>query len=465
MKRIIIYLCLFNGVLHGQSVLQSIQTIAKREPSFELQLNDIKTQKSNYEDLSNTHRVDSLMIFQMLINHLENSKKDSKLKNDREQEKKIIKLDSLKNLYYSLALKSTLDLYKTRENNLSEYLRVNSKLSRACEVNYYLLEDKIKDIKLFYMTEIKNKNIKKDSIDAYLSELYLSWYDIEMISENLKKLSEIRVAIGKITITPTTNIDSTFKEADTLRNTIEKDVQKINDYQRTLRERMERTLKLEDNNVTSLSATPVLNNFANKYSPSLSLLGMAKYGKSYNEIGLFTGGLFSNSNSNREGLYFSDLSDFAVYYKGATTAIALVDSNQKTGLNYEVFFMSKQFGEDTSIGIPSFTYQSIQLKAGFEYVIFRNIISTYANVNYHLPLNNKANLTTLIGNDRLDQINFDLGVKMLLNPSQGSNGSTKLFVDINLMFLTSQMKTALKTGDDVLPNLKIGVQQRLAKFD
>jgi len=465
MKRIIICLCFFNGILQGQSVLQSIQTKTRKEPSFELQLNDIKTQKSNYEILSKAPKVDSSMIFQMLIDHLENSKKDANLIKDSSLKMELKKQDSLKNLYYRLALKSTLEVYKTRENNLSEYLRVNSKLSRACEVNYYLLEDKIKDIKLFYVTEIKNKNIKKDSIDAYLSELYLSWFDIELVTDNLKKLSELSVVIAKNTVTPTTNIDSTFKEADTLRNTIERDVQKINNYQRTLKERMERTLKLEENNVTSLSATPVLNNFANKYSPSLSLLGMAKYGKSYNEIGLFTGGLFSNSNSNREGLYFSDLSDFAVYYKGATTAIALVDSNQKTGLNYEVFFMSKQFGEDTSIGMPSFTYQSIQLKAGFEYVVFRNIISTYANVNYHLPLNNKANLTTLIGNDRLDQINFDLGVKMLLNPAQGSNGSTKLFVDINLMFLTEQMKIALKTGDDVLPNLKIGVQQRLAKFD
>ncbi|MBK9110088.1 MAG: hypothetical protein IPM92_17420 [Saprospiraceae bacterium] len=149
--------------------------------------------------------------------------------------------------------------------------------------------------------------------------------------------------------------------------------------------------------LNGIAASPAISNFANKYSPSLTLQATAKFGKSYNELGLFTGGLFSENANLNENLYFPELSDFSIYYKGSTTAIALVNENQKTGLNYEIYYMSKQFAGDSILGISGFKYQSVQFKSGFEFVIYKDVISIYGNINLHMPITNKINLEKIIG--------------------------------------------------------------------
>jgi len=359
--------------------------------------------------------------------------------------------------------------YQTRLIDLETFLSINKTKTRESEINYYLLEEKVKDIKLSQSANIMSNQVFRDSLENILRDLYMTWFDIELIKSTYSKLDEEKQKVSNLDLLnlppDSAEVTKIFRNSELLRNRLDTSLKQMNATFQKLKDRIEKANPSLPKSSNALSTSPALNNFANKFSPSLTLLGSAKFGKNYNELGLFTGGLFNGGNPSKEAIFFPDLSDFSIYYKGASSAIALVDTNQKTGLNYEIYFMSKQLGADSALGISAITYNSIQLKAGFEYVVYKNIASIYSNINYHLPLSQRSVLEKVYGSDRLDQINFDVGVKMLLNPSQTGNGGTNLFVDVNLMFLTNSMKTALKSKDSLLPGLRIGVQQRLTKFE
>ncbi len=475
MKYLLAFLTfIFFGLeLNGQSILQLIKSKPKQTQIPELELLELNTTPQSQVDLSTGNMKftqDSTLknstelktYFNDLISVLMNNKTS---KEDSIRMKKVIdSLGSETIKYYNIALDYLNKIYQIKGFELAEYISNNGKLSRECEINYYLLEDKLKDLKMMYTNELKSNGNFRDSVDRLLNELYLSWFEIETLKDSFKLLGTERDKILGVNLNLDTNLENLFSKSKSLQKFVDSAVIHLNRYYKVLKTRIESTMKTTQKDELGLSASPVLNSFANKFSPSLSILGTANYGKTYNELGLFTGGLFGKNSSLMESFYYHDLSDFAIYYKGAAAAIVSVDSNQKAGFNYEAYFMNKQFGGDSMRKIDAFAYTSIQLKAGFEYVVYRDVVSAYANLNYHLPISNLRNLQLVTGREEINQINFDLGVKMILSPSQKNNGSTNLFVDINLMFLNDKMKNVLAIQDDILPSLKIGIQQRLSKF-
>jgi hypothetical protein len=477
-----LYILLFTLVASaafGQSLLQLLQK--KQHPVFapsDINLIDL-TPNPPFPNLFEVPRSNAPSTIPPAYKHNEDLSDDQKSTLSRltQTERKIIEIilrdnkvaDSTMQIYRHHYLEHLILNYNTRLNELETFLSINKTKTRESEINYYLLEEKVKDLKLSQSANIMSNQVFRDSLENILRDLYMTWFDIELIKSTYSKLEEEKQNVSNknlSTLPPdSADITSIFRNADLLRNRLDTGLKQMNETFRALKDRITKTNPGLPKSSNAISTSPALNNFANKFSPSLTLLGSAKFGKNYNELGLFTGGLFNGGNPSKEAIFFHDLSDFSIYYKGASSAIALVDTNQKTGLNYEIYFMSKQLGADTTLGISPISYHSIQLKAGFEYVVYKNIASIYSNINYHLPLSQRSVLEKVYGSDRLDQINFDVGVKMLLNPSQTGNGGTNLFVDVNLMFLTNSMKTALKSKDSLLPGLRIGVQQRLTKFE
>lgn len=357
--------------------------------------------------------------------------------------------------------------FKEVLNQLDEYIKTNTPITRKCEVNYYKLEDRLKDLKNNFTSEYKASGKFRDSVDIILSEIYMFWYDVELLKEDFNKLQSQLTTISKTKIDANTDLKLMFADARILVSSISLKVDVINKAFNEFNLRIssvEKEITNDDKTINSIASSPSISGISNKYSPSLAIQATAKFGSSYNELGLFTGGLLSNNVKSVESMYFPELSNFSIYYKGSKAGIKLVNANQKTGINYEVYYMTKQFGEDSILGIDEFTYQAIQLKAGFEYVIYNEIISMYGNINFHMPITNKDNIRNIIGKERTDQVNIDAGIRMMLNPSQQSNGGTKLFVDLNMVFLNNTMQDVIKTKDNLLPNLKIGIQQRLTKF-
>lgn len=475
MKKVIILLLIFNsGLLYCQTVLNSIQTKSPKKTIEAITLIDLETKRMSV-DYSDVQFVDTS--FQRKSNDsIENliSTLQNQIAIDKSKSSEIYKLrqklktsqQELNTLRSKSADVNNL-LFKFKYESIKKYKDDNIAITRECEVNYYLLEDKLKDLKLNYSSALMSKREFIDSVDIMMKSIYMTWFEIELIKRNFDELTDEVKKLGKSKIIYNSDIKKLFVESDNLQIGLDTGIIHINDRFKELRDRissLEEKITKKTDALNGIAASPAISNFANKYSPSLTLQATAKFGKSYNELGLFTGGLFSENANLNENLYFPELSDFSIYYKGSTTAIALVNENQKTGLNYEIYYMSKQFAGDSILGISGFNYQSVQFKSGFEFVIYKDVISIYGNINLHMPITNKINLEKIVGNSRTDQVNFDAGVKMLLSPSQQNNSGTKLFVNLNFMFLNQSMKNAIGANDNILPNLKIGIEQRLTKF-
>lgn len=465
-------------ITHAQNVMNLIQSKKKTTPLPEITLIETGLVNNHFEFTQIKNEADSLSYYLDIIN---NSEKDSN-KNDsilqasinenlKGQVKKYRDLSVFYkkqiNQYKKIALASKNEYFKSLKSNLDSFIKNNILLPRENEINYYLLENKLEDIKFSNVENYKNNGILKDSLDKILTDLYKSWFLVDSIKSTMENLVSESDKLNGKSLQNTSDVKMLFNELYILKATLERLQLNSNQLFDHIKKRILQLSNIATNKKEedkSIGISPAFSKFTNQFSPSITIEAQAKFGKSYNELGILSGGLFGSGEGIKEGLYFNELSEFSIYYKGATTAIALVDTNQKTGLNYELYYMNKSFPGDSLNGVNPFKFQSIQAKAGFEFVIYKEIVSIYGNVNFHLPLNKTNQIKTLLKSERADQFNFDFGVKMLLNPSNGNNGSTKIFIDLNFMMLNKSIKSAIDSEEKLISNIKIGVQQRLSRF-
>lgn len=456
----------------SQSLLNSLQSEKKEKIPSELNLIKLETilpesKGIKYWDINPDMEKD----IQKKLEELEDKKKEiEKLNNEKKIKALQLEISKLKEELTKLS-KSLREIKSANSsasiNSISQFISENEKIVRECEVNYYMLERKLEDLKINHASILKVDSEKSNAVDLILKKIYVKWFEIERLKENFNLLKIELNTISKNPIDPNTDLQKLFINSEKIQSEIKSNIDSINYDFNNIGEEIkncEKQIINSDESIGGILASPAINNIANKYSPSLTFQGTVKFGKSYNELGIFTGGLFGSNENTREGIYFPELSSFSIYYKGATTAIALNDENKKMGLNYEIYYMNKKDSGDILKDIKAFDYQAMQLKVGFEFVVYKEVISIYGNLNLHLPITKINNLKLILNENRTDQVNFDLGVRMLLNPSNQNSNSTKLFIDLNAMILNTTMRRTIGISDAVLPNLKIGIQQKLTKF-
>ena len=90
-------------------------------------------------------------------------------------------LDSTMQLFRKSYYKNLQLNYQTRITELDTFLHINKRKTRESEINYYLLEEKVKDLKLSQSANIMSNQVFRDSLENILRDLYMTWFDIELI--------------------------------------------------------------------------------------------------------------------------------------------------------------------------------------------------------------------------------------------------------------------------------------------
>ena len=170
-------------ITHAQNVMNLIQSKKKTTPLPEITLIETGLVNNHFEFTQIKNEADSLSYYLDIIN---NSEKDSN-KNDsilqasinenlKGQVKKYRDLSVFYkkqiNQYKKIALASKNEYFKSLKSNLDSFIKNNILLPRENEINYYLLENKLEDIKFSNVENYKNNRILKDNLDKILTDLY-----------------------------------------------------------------------------------------------------------------------------------------------------------------------------------------------------------------------------------------------------------------------------------------------------
>ncbi|MBK6496943.1 MAG: hypothetical protein IPG00_01755 [Saprospiraceae bacterium] len=98
---------------------------------------------------------------------------------------------------------------------------------------------------------------------------------------------------------------------------------------------------------------------------------------------------------------------------------------------------------------------------GIEYLVFKDILSVYGNVNFIIPVTNTEKYKEVFTKDNRDLRYYDLGLKLFVTP-KGDLANTSgvgLFVDLNFISTTEMVKFYNGNSDAFIPNIKFGLQK------
>lgn len=239
---------------------------------------------------------------------------------------------------------------------------------------------------------------------------------------------------------------------DTLKNfyTLHFDDKKYNEIQTSINKELEEN---EKSNITNSSSIPQFSTINKKFNPSVSLLGAAdlnKNGKYKLEIFIGNGAIDTFSTAT---ILVPELSNYGIRLNG------FKDLTKRFGINGDFHYHEKKsFNPHENV---DFTFARIQSKLGIEYLVFKDILSVYGNVNFIIPVTNTEKYKEVFTKNNRDLRYYDLGLKLFVTP-KGDLANTSgvgLFVDLNFISTTEMVKFYNGNSDAFIPNIKFGLQK------
>lgn len=232
--------------------------------------------------------------------------------------------------------------------------------------------------------------------------------------------------------------------------TLNFDNKKYNEIQTSINKELEEN---EKSNITNNSSIPQFSTINKKFNPSVSLLGAAdlnKNGKYKLEIFVGNGAIDTFSTAT---ILVPELSNYGIRLNG------FKDLTKRFGINGDFHYHEKKsFNPHENV---DFTFARIQSKLGIEYLVFKDIISVYGNVNFIIPVTNTEKYKEVFTKDNRDLRYYDLGLKLFVTPKGDLANTTGvgLFVDLNFISTTEMVKFYNGNSDAFIPNIKFGLQK------
>ncbi|MBP6024704.1 hypothetical protein [Ferruginibacter sp.] len=319
----------------------------------------------------------------------------------------------------------------------------------------------------FHQSLVKDKDIiqqfnssfedKKDSLNVLLESLkkfnpdtitlFVSYTNIDSLSkENSKMLTGLKLRIGIVL--------NEIKEGKIKIKTRLDELAKASEIKAP-----------KDDNVSTL---PFINSIPGikSISGSISVFGqntinLAKTSL-YAEYGGFVGTNGNTDQQNLNSLFIPEASTYAFFIKSSWgfDLSSATERNGRLGLNLNFYYAGKKLITDTAKDKKGFDVSLFQMKTGFEFQIFRDLMSIYGNINALTIGNNVEQFEKTVGNTKKVRGFIDWGVKMLLDPNKNLDlGNFKLFFDLNFLINGGDLRSINKSTDLIVPNIRFGVRK------
>lgn len=206
-------------------------------------------------------------------------------------------------------------------------------------------------------------------------------------------------------------------------------------------------------NKTNKSSIPQISTINKKFNPTVSLLGAANLNiKGQYKLEIFVGNGAIDTFSTAT-ILVPELSNYGIRLNG------FKDLTKRFGINGDFHYHEKKsFNPHENV---DFTFARIQSKLGIEYLVFKDILSVYGNVNFIIPVTNTEKYKEVFTKDNRDLRYYDLGLKLFVTP-KGDLANTSgvgLFVDLNFISTTEMVKFYNGNSDAFIPNIKFGLQK------
>lgn len=206
-------------------------------------------------------------------------------------------------------------------------------------------------------------------------------------------------------------------------------------------------------NKTNKSSIPQISTINKKFNPTVSLLGAANLNiKGQYKLEVFVGNGAIDTFSTAT-ILVPELSNYGIRLNG------FKDLTKRFGINSDFHYHEKKsFNPHENV---DFTFARIQSKLGIEYLVFKDILSVYGNVNFIIPVTNTEKYKEVFTKDNRDLRYYDLGLKLFVTPKGdlANTAGVGLFVDLNFISTTEMVKFYNGNSDAFIPNIKFGLQK------
>lgn len=130
----------------------------------------------------------------------------------------------------------------------------------------------------------------------------------------------------------------------------------------------------------------------------------------------------------------------------------LLPTKNALGINVNLFYLSKLLTDSSKKSenkeVSRNPVGMFHIKAGLEYT-FDSTVSIFANLNYTHVVDGVDYFNQTYNVEKYKAIFYDFGARCLFD-----NG---LFIEADFIYITDAMKSLIKTNDEVIPLLRIGV--------
>lgn len=186
-----------------------------------------------------------------------------------------------------------------------------------------------------------------------------------------------------------------------------------------------------------------------KYRPNVNKKGIAQ------EYSLSIFGAPSTSDTTKEfntrSLFISENSLYAFSFNISMG----FDSKRTIGFNINAYYASKSFnGIDSNNTRRDIKLGTLGGRAGLEYVLDKNNLSIFVNINYLSVATNYESFKEVTTNEsKRDYWYPEVGIRGLLN----LNGTSQtVSVEIKMIVNNKEMKSLIKREDSIIPLISIG---------
>lgn len=336
-------------------------------------------------------------------------------------------------------------------NEIVSQTSVANAFDKTKDNNFEKARNEAIETLLSKQSEIRNDIRKMDDLEtAWLKKNLDQSFNTKMFAD-IREMKRILFSADSeiINLIKIVNKSTNF---DTLKNfyTLHFDDKKYNEIQTSINKELEEN---EKSNITNNSSIPQFSTINKKFNPSVSLLGAAdlnKNGKYKLEIFVGNGAIDTFSTAT---ILVPELSNYGIRLNG------FKDLTKRFGINGDFHYHEKKsFNPHENV---DFTFARIQSKLGIEYLVFKDILSVYGNVNFIIPVTNTEKYKEVFTKDNKDLRYYDLGLKLFVTP-KGDLANTSgvgLFVDLNFISTTEMVKFYNGNSDAFIPNIKFGLQK------
>ncbi len=182
----------------------------------------------------------------------------------------------------------------------------------------------------------------------------------------------------------------------------------------------------------------------------------------YAEFGGFIGATGTTDEQNINSLFIPESSKYAFFIKASLgfDRSSATERIGRLGLNFNFYYAGKKIVVDTVINKNGFNISLFQTKIGVEYILLRDLLSTYVNVNALAIGSNVGEFEKATLNTKKVKGFVDWGIRMLLDPNKNlSLGNFKLFFDLNFLINGGDLKSLNKSSDFIIPNIRFGIRK------